>query len=114
MVFWKRPESRPLFSTWTELVRAVACTAVAGAAVGAGILPSPLIGIVSVAVVVASFWLVSTYVAVLGWEGPGRAHSWSDLGGVAAAGLVLTAAELMGMAAIRAWLEATVGVAWVV
>jgi hypothetical protein len=114
LVFWKRREAGPLFSTWAELGRAVVWTAVAGVTVGTGLLPAVLLGVVSVAVVIASFWLVSTYVAVLGWEGPGRAESWRDLGSVAVAGLVLTGAELMGMAAARAWLEATVGVAWVV
>lgn len=113
-VFWRDKERTPLFDTWGELGRGLVIVALAGALVATG-LPHPLfLSFAAVFSVVASFWLVSTYLAVLSWQGVGTADGWPDLAGAIAVGFLLTVVELVAFSAFRAWTETTLGIPWVV
>jgi uncharacterized membrane protein len=113
-VFWRQKDKQPFFATRGELVRCLAIVAVAGAMVATG-LPLPMfLSFVAVLSVVLSFWLVSTYVAVLSWQGVGTANAWPDLAGAAAVGFLLTIGELCAFAALRWWMETSLGIPWVV
>jgi uncharacterized membrane protein len=113
-VWWRRRVPVPLFASWTDLAWAASAVTVAGVVVGLSTLPAQLLGALALLAVFGSFWLVSTYVAVLAWEGPGRAESWPDLGAMAVVGFGLTIAELLAMSMLRTWMEGTLGVSWVV
>ena len=113
-VLWRRPEQAPLYATWKELAWGAGWVAIAGFIIGLDLVPQAVLGVISALAVVGSFWLVSIYVAVLAWEGPGQTEGWADLGGFAAAGFLLTLAGLFAMSALRTWMESSLGLAWVV
>ena len=113
-VLWRHRTPVPLYDTWRDLAWGIGWIAVAGLTIGSGLAPSLVIGIIAALAVIGSFWLVSTYVAVLAWTGPGQADGWPDLGRLAAAGFILTLMELFAMSALRTWMETSLGLAWLV
>lgn len=113
-VFWRDREPLPLFSSWRELAWSLAAAGAIGVVVVSGAFPSAALSAIGALAVVGSFWLVNTYIRVLAWEGLARAGGWADLGWAGLAGFVLTIAELIGLGALRGWMEATLGLSWVI
>lgn len=113
-VLWRQREPLPLFQNWRELGWGVFWMAFAGLLIGLGIVPGPLLAAVGALSVVGSFWLVSTYLAVLAWDGPGGMESWTDLAGQAGVGFLLALLELFAMSALRTWMETSLGLTWLV
>ncbi len=107
---WRDRDPRPLFATGAELARAAIALGVTGVLFWAGLGGATFLSVLTLLCVVAGFWLVNTYIAVGAWVGLARAAGWSDLSGLAIAGFALTVLELAGLAALRAWLERSVGV----
>lgn len=113
-VFWRDREATPFFASWVELGACLAGVALAGWLLASGLFGATLLSAVAVLVVFASFWLVNTYLAVLLWRGVGPATDWLSLRPELTAGFALTVAELVALAAVRAWLETSLGITWVV
>ena len=113
-VFWHERDLRPLFAGGRDLILPLAILSLAGVAIASGLLTGIVLGIVAATSVLVSLWLVSTYVAVLAWAGPGQVASVAALGGYVAAGFGLTLVELAAFAALRGWMESALGLTWVV
>jgi len=108
--FWQHRELRPLFASGLELFRTLLVLAVVGLVFWAGVGGPTVLGMLALIGVFAGFWLVSTCLVVGAWVGLARAEHWTDLAGLATVGFVLATVELLGLAALRAWLEQSVGV----
>jgi len=113
-VFWREREPVPLYRSWNELLLGIGVVLSVGVLVLLGAGGPVLLSVVALVAVVGSFWLVSTYLAVLAWNGPGQATAWRELAGVGAAGFLLVVVELFALAAIRTWMETTLGIPWAV
>ena len=108
--FWQEREPRPLFASGREFGRALLVMGVVGLIFWSGVGGPTGLGLLTLIGVFTGFWLVSTYLAVGAWVGLARAEHWSDLAGFATVGFGLATIELLGLAALRVWLEQSVGV----
>jgi hypothetical protein len=113
-LFWRRGirVARPLFARWQELARPALGLAIVAAAATFGAGNATWLSLLAALSVLGSFALVNAYTVVLFWQGPTQAQRWSDLSWATACGLSLAIAELVGLAALRAWAEATLGLTW--
>lgn len=110
--FWRERDPRPLFATWAEYGRVLLVVATAGLAAWLGIGGATLWSVLAALSVVATYWLVNTYLAVGAWVGVARADRWTELGTLATVGFALTVVELAALAVLRSWLEGVYGVSW--
>lgn len=112
--FFRERDPRPLFRSWLDF--GVSAIPVAGVGVisAVGGAPGPVLSGLAALSVVTAFWLVNTYLCVWAWAGVGKATSWGDLAPSAVVGFVMTGAGLVGLSALRGWVEATLGLSWAV
>ena len=110
--FWRQRESIPLVAGRADLVRTGLVVGGLAVLIMTGAPGRYVLSAVALASATGSFWLVNTYLAAISWQGAGAADDWGDLAWSGAVGILLTAGELVALAALRGWAETSLGITY--